>query len=91
MARLTFRANVRSLNAVARYLGLLARTLRQRDPAADHFEAALELNERVGARPWLAWTKCDLAARLLARGRPGEEDGPASLLRDALATRANSA
>ena len=32
----------------------------------------LEMNERIGARPWLARTQHDLAAMLLRRGSPAD-------------------
>jgi hypothetical protein len=38
--------------------------------AEGHFEAALALEERMKAWPWLAHTRCEYAAVLLARGRP---------------------
>ena len=36
--------------------------------AMAHFEAALEMNSRMGARPWLAHTQADYAELLLQRG-----------------------
>ncbi len=50
-----------STGAVARNLGLAAWTVERFEDAERHFEAALELNERVGARPWLARTEADRA------------------------------
>ena len=50
-----------STGAVARNLGLAAWTVERWEDAERHFEAALELNERVGARPWLARTQADRA------------------------------
>jgi hypothetical protein len=50
--------------AVARYLGILAAATGRRPEAQGHFETALELNARMGARPWLARTQEDYA-RLL--------------------------
>ena len=55
-----------STGAVSRYLGLLAATLDRRDEAARHFEHALALHERIGARPWLERTRRDVA-RMEAR------------------------
>jgi tetratricopeptide (TPR) repeat protein len=55
--------------AVARYLGLLCATMSRWDDAERHFEEALELNARIGARPFLAHTQQELAAMLVARGR----------------------
>ena len=45
------------------------------DDAVRHFERALETNERLGVRPWLARTQADLARTLLARGAPGTWTG----------------
>jgi tetratricopeptide (TPR) repeat protein len=61
-----------STGSVARYLGLLAAMLGRPDDAGRHFEDALEMNRRIGARPWLARTQLDYAAMLLARD--GESD-----------------
>jgi tetratricopeptide (TPR) repeat protein len=68
-----------SYGAVARSLGLLATTLRRWDAARQHLEAALELNARIGARPWVAWTQYGLASMHLARG-DGEDAEKASRL-----------
>jgi tetratricopeptide (TPR) repeat protein len=66
-----------SIGAVERYLGLLATTMRRWDDAERHFEGALELNARVGARPWVAHTSADHGRMLLARARA--EDRPRAL------------
>ena len=42
------------------------------DKAEAHFEDALEMNERMRARPWLAHTKAHYALLLRRRGRRGE-------------------
>jgi tetratricopeptide (TPR) repeat protein len=55
-----------SCGAVARYLGLLAGFLGRIDVARTHFEAAVELNRRMGARGWLAHTLRDYADLLRA-------------------------
>jgi tetratricopeptide (TPR) repeat protein len=54
--------------AMARYLGLLAGLLGRDAEAARHFEAALAMNARMGARPWLACTRLDYGRLLEARG-----------------------
>ena len=41
---------------------------------APRFQDALELNARMGARPWLARTQCDYALMLLARDAPGDRE-----------------
>jgi hypothetical protein len=51
--------------------------------AARHFEDALELNARMGARPWLARTRYDFALMLLARGEPGDRERADQLLASA--------
>jgi tetratricopeptide (TPR) repeat protein len=60
-----------SLGPVARTLGLLAATLAQPDEAEKHYMHAIELSERVGARPWLARSQSEYA-QLPARDRPGD-------------------
>ncbi len=57
-----------SFGAAARFLGLLAETLGRADDALRHYEAAIALNERIAARPYVAYTRCDQARVLLARG-----------------------
>ena len=56
-----------STGSVARYLGLLATTQELWDDAGRHFETALEMNEQICARPWLARTQYDYGAMLLRR------------------------
>jgi tetratricopeptide (TPR) repeat protein len=58
--------------AVARLLGLLATTLRHWEPAAQHFEAALSMHQRMGASPFVARTQYAYAAMLVARNAPGD-------------------
>ena len=72
-----------SVGAVARYLGILASTMSRWEDAARHFEDALEMNERMGARPWLAHTQEDYGRMLLARD---DEERGRELLEQALAT-----
>jgi predicted ATPase len=52
--------------SAARYLGLLAATLGHVEEAREHFEHALEMNARVGARALEAYTCYDYARFLLA-------------------------
>jgi DNA-binding CsgD family transcriptional regulator/tetratricopeptide (TPR) repeat protein len=54
--------------AADRYLGMLAATLGDSDGATGHFEAALQLNRRMGARTWLAHTAYEYGRMLLAQG-----------------------
>jgi DNA-binding SARP family transcriptional activator len=72
--------------SVARYLGLLSTTRSRLDEAAAHYEAALAMNRRLGARPWLAHTQEDYARMLFARGDSKDAARARSLLNDALAT-----
>jgi tetratricopeptide (TPR) repeat protein len=54
--------------AASRYLGMLAATLGEFHKAEVHFEHALDMNARIGARPWLAHTKAEYALLLRRRG-----------------------
>jgi DNA-binding SARP family transcriptional activator/tetratricopeptide (TPR) repeat protein len=72
--------------SVSRYLGLLAATLKRWDDAARHFEDALAMNERMGARPWHAHTQKDYARTLLARNGAGDGERAQELLDRALTT-----
>ncbi len=69
--------------SVARHLGLLATTMKRWEDAERHFEAALEMNERMGARPWLAYTQRDYGDMLLARGARGDRKRAEELRRAA--------
>jgi DNA-binding CsgD family transcriptional regulator len=55
--------------SVDRYLGMLAATLGDAATAARHYEDALALNRRIGARTWLAHTAYWYARTLLANGQ----------------------
>jgi DNA-binding SARP family transcriptional activator len=72
-----------AMGAVARPLGLLASMLGMDDAAERHFEAAIALNGRIGARPWVAHTEHDYARMLLRRGTQGDTTRAAELLRAA--------
>jgi tetratricopeptide (TPR) repeat protein len=63
-----------STGAVARPLGLLATTLARWDEAEGHFETALDMNARIGARSWLAHTQHDYAEMLATRDAPGDAE-----------------
>src|SRR6516165_7512444 len=75
-----------STGAVDRYLGLAALTAGDLPAAERYLRDALDLNTRIGARPWTARTRADLAALLLARDQPGDRDQAAGLLEAALGT-----
>ena len=57
-----------SFGASARALGKLAATAGGFEQATRHFEAAIQLNQRSGARPWTAHARHDYARMLIARG-----------------------
>jgi DNA-binding NarL/FixJ family response regulator len=77
--------NVACFGAAARYLGMLAATMRRWPDAERHFEAALEMNARQGARPWLAHTQYQYAVMLLDRKGPDDRERAIALLEGALA------
>ena len=72
-----------STGSVARHLGLLAATMERFDEAEGHFEHALEVNARIGARPWLAYTQQDYARMLVARNGSGDAERAETLVRQA--------
>jgi tetratricopeptide (TPR) repeat protein len=69
--------------AADRYLGMLAATLGEFDKAEAHFEDALEMNDRIGARPWLTHTKAQYALLLRRRGRRGDGERAEALANEA--------
>jgi tetratricopeptide (TPR) repeat protein len=73
-----------STGSVSRYLGLLASTLARWEDAERHFEEALSMNDRIGARPWLAQTQEDCARMLLTRDRGRDRERASELLGRAL-------
>ena len=75
-----------ALGSVARCLGLLAATITDWEAAASDFEEALAMNERMGARPWLAHTQEDYARLLLKRDAPGDRERADELMAHAIAT-----
>jgi DNA-binding NarL/FixJ family response regulator len=77
--------NVACFGAAARYLGMLAATMRRWPDAERHFEAALEMNARQGARPWLAHTQYRYAAMLLDRKGTDDRERAIALLEGATA------
>jgi DNA-binding CsgD family transcriptional regulator len=67
-----------------RYLGLLSATMGHWGEAQAHFEKALAMNGRIGARVALAYTRHDQAAMLLAHGQAGDRERAVALLRASL-------
>jgi hypothetical protein len=58
--------------SISRHLGLLSALLERMDQASAHYEAALSMNAKMGARPWLAHTQADYAQTLIARRAAGD-------------------
>jgi AAA ATPase domain len=65
---------------VAYHLGALAAVLARWDQAVDHLQDAIARAQRLGARPSLARSRCELARVLLARGQPGDRAQAQQLL-----------
>jgi tetratricopeptide (TPR) repeat protein len=57
---------------VSHYLGLLAATAGETEDAIRHFEEAIELEDQIGALPYLAHSLDGLAAALTSRAGPGD-------------------
>jgi DNA-binding CsgD family transcriptional regulator len=70
--------------SASRYLGLLAAAMSKWEDATKHFENALAMNAKMGAKPWVAHTQHDYAEMLLARGQPTYYEKAGSLLDEAL-------
>ncbi len=70
---------------VAHHLGLLAATMGRHDDAVAHFEAALVLEARMGALPYLATTRFYYAEALAARDRQGDRKAAVRERAEALA------
>jgi tetratricopeptide (TPR) repeat protein len=68
------------LGSVSRSLGILAATISSWDEGIHHFEAALQMNTEMGARPWLARTQYDYGRMLLERAAPGDSERAAELI-----------
>jgi tetratricopeptide (TPR) repeat protein len=71
--------------AAARYLGMLAATMRDWSAAEAHFESALAMDERMKAWPWLAHTRFEYSRALLASGRKKDKSRAHELRARALA------
>jgi tetratricopeptide (TPR) repeat protein len=74
-----------STGSASRYVGILATTMSRFDEAELHFDEALAMNSRMGAKPWVAHTQYDYAGMLLARDGPGDREKAFPLLTDAFA------
>lgn len=71
------------LGSIAHYCGILACLLHRWDVAEQHFEAALIMNERMGARPFVARTRYWWAKMLLKRGNTEDRKRALKLLNEA--------
>jgi class 3 adenylate cyclase/DNA-binding CsgD family transcriptional regulator len=67
-----------------RFLGLLSAAMARWSEAQQHFEQALAMNDRTGARVPLAHTQHDYAAMLLARAEAGDRECAVALLKTSL-------
>ena len=75
--------------SVARYLGMLGAAMERWDAAEQHFKVALEMNRRMGALPFVAYTQAAYAEMLSKRGDRGDERRAAEMVEAALATAAD--
>jgi hypothetical protein len=66
--------------AVARYLGLLAMTLGDREDAVRHLDHAVQTNTKAEAPPWIARSQIELGRALVARDGPNDRDRAVDLL-----------
>ncbi len=72
--------------SVSRYLGNLAALLLRYDDAQRHYESAIAMNARIGARGWLAHSQHEYAAMLRERGEDRDRARADALNDQALAT-----
>ena len=70
--------------SISRYLGMLATTLGRYDDAERHFAVALQMNQRLKARPLIALTRSDFAHMLAERGGPDDLPQANELIGEAL-------
>jgi eukaryotic-like serine/threonine-protein kinase len=71
---------------VSRFLGMLAGIIDKPLDAERHFEYALQFDDRMGARPWAAYTRYEYARMLFTRDGEGDRDHALKLLGTALKT-----
>jgi class 3 adenylate cyclase/tetratricopeptide (TPR) repeat protein len=69
--------------SIAWALGALASTLERYEQAEDHFAAAAEIEQRLGAPLLLARTRASWAGALIARGRPEDVERAQHMLEQA--------
>jgi DNA-binding CsgD family transcriptional regulator len=73
------------LGSAATYLGCLATILERWPAATQHFEDALAINTRLGAKPFLAWTQYYYGVMLLQRNQGADREQASKLLEQAQA------
>jgi len=69
-----------AFGAASRFLGQLAATMGRWQEAQSHFDQALAMNARMGAKPWLAHTQFQYARMLLERSIAGDIERARTLL-----------
>jgi hypothetical protein len=74
---------VAPMGPIAYYLGMLAASLSRFDAAVGHFQVAVEIAERIGARPFLALATGAYGALLARRGATSDYCRARQLLADA--------
>jgi DNA-binding SARP family transcriptional activator/tetratricopeptide (TPR) repeat protein len=72
-----------ALGSASLPLGILATTMSRWEDAERHFERALEMNSRMGVRPWVAHARHDYGRMLIRRGAAGDEMRATELLEGA--------
>jgi len=72
--------DVASQGSFGQFCGMLAACLGRWDDAEGHFTDALAMNERLGARPYVARTRRGWASMLLDRDAPGDRARAAELI-----------
>jgi tetratricopeptide (TPR) repeat protein len=72
------------VGSIRRFLGILATTLERWDDAESHFEAALEMNKRIKAAPYIAFTHHEYGLMLLKRNQPGDREKALQMFGQAL-------
>jgi class 3 adenylate cyclase len=72
-------ATVDCYGSTSLLLGRLAGTMGRWEDAERHFEAAVEMNTRIGAR-WVNWTRYGWAEMLVQRDAPGDSEKAMKLL-----------
>jgi class 3 adenylate cyclase len=73
------------VGSVARPLGMLAAVASRLDDAERHLVASIGVNERMGAEPWAASSRYELACVLADRARTGDRERAVELAHESLA------